>query len=41
MGEIKTITFQFNYQSLRASGVHRLHYQVHINTNLKLFATID
>ena len=39
MGEIKTITFQ--YQSLRAFGDHRLHYQVHITTNLKLFARID
>ena len=28
MGEIKSITFQF-----RAFGGHRLHYQVHINTN--------
>ena len=28
------------YQSLRALGGHRLHYQVHINTNLKLFPKI-
>ena len=37
MGEIETITFQ----SLRAFGGHRLHYQVNIKTNIKLFARID
>ena len=36
MGEIKTNTFQFNISILRAFGGHRPHYQVHINTNLKL-----
>ena len=41
MGEIKTISFHSTYQSLRAFGGHRLHYQVHINTNFKLFARID
>ena len=40
MGEIKT-PFNSTYQSLRAFGGHRLHYQVHINTNLKLFARIN
>ena len=29
------------YQSLRAFEGHRLHYQVHININLKLLAKID
>ena len=40
MGEIKTIRFNSTYQSLRALGGHHLHYQVHINTNLKLFASL-
>ena len=39
MGEIKTVTFNSTYQSLRAFGGHHLHYQVHIDR--KLFARID
>ena len=39
MGETKKITFQFNISIF--NGGHRLHYQVHINTDLKLFARID
>ena len=40
---VKSKQSHFNsaYQSLQAVGGHRLHYQVHINTNLNLFARID
>ena len=41
MGEIKQSRFTSTYQSLRAFEGHRLHYQVHIKTNLKQFARID
>ena len=37
MGKIKTIYFNSTYHSLQAFGGHHLHYQVHINTNRKLF----
>ena len=37
----KKSRFNSTYQSLRAFGGHRLHYQAHISTNLKLFARID
>ena len=40
MGEIETITFQFHV-SLRAFIGHRLHYQVHIKINIKLFERIN
>ena len=33
MGEIKSITFQFNISIFTSFRGHRLHYQVHINTN--------
>ena len=33
--------FNTTYQSLQAFGGHHLHYQVHIKTNIKLFARID
>ena len=39
--KLKQSRFNSIYQSLRAFGGHRIHYQVHINTNLKLFARID
>ena len=41
MGKIKTIYFNSTYHSLQAFGGHHLHYQVHINTNRKLFARVD
>ena len=31
--KIETILFNSTYQSLRAFGGHRFHYQVHINTS--------
>ena len=41
MGERKQWRFNSIYQSLRAFGGHRLHYEVHINTNLKPFIKTD
>ena len=35
------VSVQHIYHSLQAFGGHHLHYQVHINTNRKLFARID
>ena len=37
----KESRFNLTYQSLRAFRAHCLHYEVPINTNLKLFARID
>ena len=37
----KQSCLNLTYQSLQAFGGHRVHYQVHINTNGKLFAGID
>ena len=40
MSEIKS-RFNSTYESLRAFVSYRLHYQVHINTNLELVPKID
>ena len=41
MREVETITFQFNIPIFTSFRGHRFHYQVHIETNIKLFAGID
>ena len=41
MGEIKTVTFNSTYQSLRAFGGHRLHYQVHIDLIIDVYLIME